>query len=159
MTADRWDDLAALFERRGPRGGAPITSGCWCMWWRRRTGDGECNRVTMRALVAEGREPGLLAYDGDSPVGWVSVGPREDYGQLVRSRRYGAAQDEPGVWSIVCFYVDPRVRRRGTATALLGAAVEHAGASGSRLPACHVARRRAMSSRTYCSKRSRASSW
>ena len=40
----------------------------------------------METLVREGREPGLLAYESGLPVGWVSVGRREEYGQLVRSR-------------------------------------------------------------------------
>ena len=84
----------------------------------------------MEALVHKRREPGLLAYEAHRPVGWVSVGPREDFGQLVRSRSYGPREEEPGVWSIVCFYVDPRAKRRGVGGALLDAAIEHAVARG-----------------------------
>ena len=80
----------------------------------------------MQALVREGREPGLLAYDEGVPVGWVSLAPREEFGQLVRSRSYGPRDDESDVWSIVCFYIDPRAKRRGVATALLREAVAHA---------------------------------
>jgi GNAT superfamily N-acetyltransferase len=96
------------------------------MWWRQRTGSRECNRRAMRTLVKEGREPGLLAYEEGLPVGWVSVSPREDFGQLVRSKHYGPAKHEEGVWSIVCFHVHPAARHRGVAKAMLGAAVEHA---------------------------------
>ncbi len=39
VTPNRWNDLADLFERRGPRGGTPVTSNCWCMEWRGLTGD------------------------------------------------------------------------------------------------------------------------
>jgi len=130
VTPDRWDDFADLFARKGPRGGTPMTAGCWCMWWRRRTGDSAKNRQNMRRIVKAGREPGLLAYEDGVPVGWVSVAPREEYGQLVRSRNYGPTEDEEGVWSIVCFYVDPRAKKQGVATALLEAAVEHALARG-----------------------------
>jgi GNAT superfamily N-acetyltransferase len=132
VTPDRWDDLADLFARKGPRGGTPMTAGCWCMFWRQRTGDPAKNRRAMRAIVREGREPGLLAYGEGRAVGWVSVAPREEYGQLVRSRNYGPQDDdeEQGVWSIVCFYVDPRAKKQGVATALLEAAVEHAFARG-----------------------------
>lgn len=96
------------------------------MWWRKRTGSRERNRKAMRTLVKDGREPGLLAYHNGEPVGWVSVAPREDFGQLMRSKHYGPIEDEAGVWSIVCFHVHPTARHKGVAKALLGAAVEHA---------------------------------
>jgi GNAT superfamily N-acetyltransferase len=109
-----------------------MTAGCWCMWWRRRTGDPRKNKRAMRALVRDGREPGLLAYEDGVPVGWVSLAPREEFGHLVRSRYYGPQDEdeEQGVWSIACFYVDPRAKRRGVASALLAAAVDHALARG-----------------------------
>jgi GNAT superfamily N-acetyltransferase len=103
------------------------------MWWRARTGNAQLNKRAMHGLVRAGREPGLLAYDDDGvAVGWVSVAPRAEYGQLVRSRSYGPKEDEGDVWSIVCFYVDPRAKRQGVATELLGAAVEHAFRRGAR---------------------------
>jgi GNAT superfamily N-acetyltransferase len=130
VAADHWPDLVELFERKGPRGGTPMTAGCWCMWWRQRTGNRRRNKEAMRVLVAEGREPGLLAYIDSAPVGWVSVAPREEFGQLVRSRNYGPKDDDRGVWSLVCFYVDRRAKRQGVAAALLDAAVAHAFAHG-----------------------------
>ena len=129
-TPERWRDLAELFERRGPRGGTPTTAGCWCMWWRQRTGKADSNKRAMRTLVREGREPGLLAYDDGPPVGWVSVGPREEFGQLVRSRTYRPVDDDPDVFSIVCFYIDPRAKRRGVAALLTEEALAYALARG-----------------------------
>jgi GNAT superfamily N-acetyltransferase len=130
VTADRWDDLADLFERRGPRGGTPITHGCWCMWWRQRTGNWERNRQAMERLVREGHEPSLLAYESGAPVRWVSIGPREEFGQLVRSRTYRPIDEQADVFSIVCFYVYPTAKRHGIATALLEAALEYARGRG-----------------------------
>ena len=130
VTPERWNDLVDLFERKGPRGGTPMTDGCWCMWWRQRTGSRERNKRAMQALVREGREPGLLGYESGVPVGWVSVGRREEFGQLVRSRTYRPVDEDEGVWSIVCFYVHPTAKRRGVATALVRPAVEHALARG-----------------------------
>jgi GNAT superfamily N-acetyltransferase len=130
VTADRWPDLVDLFERKGPRGGTPMTAGCWCMWWRERGRSRARNKQAMEALVRDGREPGLLAYEEGVPVGWVSLGPREDFGQLVRSRAYRPVDDDEGVWALVCFYVPPTEKRRGVASALLDAAVEHAFARG-----------------------------
>ncbi len=126
VTPDKWRDLVALFERKGPRGGTPIPANCWCMWWRQRTGDAAKNKAAMRTIVREGRPPGLLAYDDGAPVGWISVGPRDDFCQLVRSRTYGPMEKEPKLWSIVCFYVDPRSKKRGVATELLEAAIDYA---------------------------------
>ena len=138
VTKDRWDDLVDLFERKGPRGGTPVTDGCWCMWWRRRTGSRDRNREAMERIVREGREPGLLAYLSDAPVGWVSVAPREEFGQLLRSPTYRPVEEEPGVWSILCFYVHPAAKRRGVGRSLHAAALEHAVRGGAKAIEAYV---------------------
>jgi ribosomal protein S18 acetylase RimI-like enzyme len=129
VTPDRWSDLVELFERRGPRGGHRNVPayGCWCMYWRDRTlSHGEPKKRAMEKLVRSGAEPGLLAYDGGEPVGWVSVGPRDEFRALLASPQYRPRDDDVGVWSIVCFAVDRYAQNRGVATALLDAAVDHA---------------------------------
>lgn len=134
LTPERWEDFVDLFSRQGPRGGARNAPayGCWCMYWRDRTlehGEGKCR--AMEEIVRAGREPGLLAYDADDgPVGWVSVGPREDFPVLLRSPQYRPRDEDSGVWSLVCFVVDKPRRRGGLAAVLLDAAVEHAFAHG-----------------------------
>jgi GNAT superfamily N-acetyltransferase len=135
LTAERWADLVSLFERPGPRGGSPMPANCYCMWWRQRTGDGVKNKRNMRALVAQGHEPGLLAYANGEAVGWVSVAPRHHYGQLTKSRQNGPSADEADVadvCSIVCFYIDPRFKGRGVTRALMRAALKHAVDRGAR---------------------------
>jgi ribosomal protein S18 acetylase RimI-like enzyme len=133
LTPDRWHDFLDLFERRGPRGGQGMQSnGCWCMWWRERTGDAARNKRALHALVRERREPGLLAYEDGVAVGWLSLGPREEFAQLMRSSRYRPEREEPAVWSIVCFYVHAAARHRGVADALLAAAVDHAREGGAK---------------------------
>jgi ribosomal protein S18 acetylase RimI-like enzyme len=128
-TPDRWDDMVALFERRGPRGGHRNTPayGCWCMFWRDRSlGHGTPSRRAMGALVRAGRGPGLLAYDDTEPVGWIAVAPREEYAALLHSPQYRPRDDDEDVWSIVCITVDRYARGRGVKEALLQAAVGHA---------------------------------
>lgn len=130
-TPDRWDDLVELF---GLDRGA--YSGCWCMWWRQTAKEydrdhGAPNRERMRAFVAAGREPGLLAYVEGEPAGWVSVAPRDEFGRLDRSRALGRVDDEE-VWSIVCFYIHRGHRRGGVGKTLLRAAVDHAAERGAR---------------------------
>lgn len=135
VTPGRWDDMCELFERHGPRGGHRNVPayGCWCMYWRDRSRPhGEPKKQAMAALVRAGREPGLLAYDDGVPVGWTSLGPREDFPHILRSPQYRPRETGGGVavWSLVCFTVDRYAQRRGVATALLCAAVEHAFARG-----------------------------
>ena len=54
----------------------------------------------LKALVKAGRVPGLIAYRDGDPVGWVSLGPREDYAKLARSPVMRPVDDKP-VWSII----------------------------------------------------------
>ncbi|HXF36329.1 MAG TPA: GNAT family N-acetyltransferase, partial [Actinomycetota bacterium] len=134
VTPERWDDLVRLFGERGAYGG------CWCMFFRlprpafdRGARDGGAgNRAALRSFVADGRIPGLLAYAGDEPVGWVSVAPREEFGRVQRSAFGRASPPGSGVWAIVCFFVHRRHRGGGVARALLRAAVAHARAGGAR---------------------------
>jgi GNAT superfamily N-acetyltransferase len=130
LTADRWSDLVELFSRRG----AAVPGRCWCMYYR-QVGNGDsaaANRTALRSLVGTGIAPGLVAYQDGSPVGWVSLAPREEYVSLRRSPVAKPVDDRP-VWSIVCFFVDARARGRGISKHLLGAAVEYARSNGATL--------------------------
>ena len=83
LTPDRWDELVSFF---GPNG---AYSNCWCAWYRVRAkdfDDGPANRRVLRRLTRDGAVPGLLAYDGSRPVGWVSIAPREQFERILRSR-------------------------------------------------------------------------
>ncbi len=131
LTPERWDDLERLFGERGACGG------CWCMWWRMprsafEKSKGEGNRRALKRIVDAGEVPGLIAYDGDEPVGWCAVAPREAYPVLDRSRVLARVDDEP-VWSVPCFFVSRQVRRQGVSVALLRAAAQHAQAHGARV--------------------------
>jgi GNAT superfamily N-acetyltransferase len=129
LTADRFADLAALFEQ----GGDP--KWCWCSSFRLRGQDFTkanpgSNREVLRTAVREQRNaPGLLAYDDGAAVGWVSLGPRSDFERLAHSRVLAPIDDRP-VWSIVCFVVGRKSRRQGVAGALLDAAIAYAREQG-----------------------------
>lgn len=124
--------LAPDFEAlMGPNG---ASAGCWCMLWRLRArdwtaGKGAGNRDAMRARIAAGPPPGLIAFAGAGPVGWVSVAPRAEFPRLAGSRVL-APVDEVPVWSVTCFFVKAGWRARGVATALLAGAVDFARAAG-----------------------------
>lgn len=126
---DRFADLTRLFEQRG----GPHY--CWCMAWRAQgqerdapagTAGDPVRKAQLAARLAKGEPIGLLAYDGETPVGWCSTGP------LASFSRFGGPKDcDPTTtWAISCFYV-PRARRgSGIAKALAEAALTFAKASG-----------------------------
>ncbi len=131
LTPDRWPDVVTLF---GPRGAC---AGCWCTWWRLptrefRAGLGEVNRRRQERYVKAGHVAGLLAYEGDAPVGWIAIEPRAAYARLTRSRTLAPVDDRP-VWSITCFFVARSHRGKGLTRALIEAAVRHARSRGGRI--------------------------
>ena len=135
LTSERLPDLAALFGQ----GGDP--KWCWCAFFRMRqvdfsTSSARRNRAVLERAVRttskERRAPGLVAYRDGEPVGWVSLGPRDDYERLTHSRVLGPIDERP-VWSIVCFVVARKARMQGIANALLDAAVDYAAEHGATL--------------------------
>lgn len=131
LTRERLPDLAALFGEGGD------AKRCWCAFWRVRGSDwsdwtAEKNRTVLEGLADRDPAPGLVAYAGGRAVGWVSVGPREDYERLERSKVLARIDDKP-VWSVVCFVVSRSVRGRGVASVLLEAAVDYARDHGATL--------------------------
>jgi GNAT superfamily N-acetyltransferase len=131
LTLDRWKDLEKLFGERGACGG------CWCMWWRLKRSDfnrqkGDKNKAGLRKIVKSGQIPGILAYAGEKPVAWCSVGPRETFPALGRSRVLKRIDDKP-VWSIVCLFVDKKFRKRGVSVAMLEAAIDYVKKNGGKI--------------------------
>ena len=128
VTPERWPDLVRLFGERGACGG------CWCMAWRLKhaawkAGKGESNKLALQTIVERDDRPGLLAYAGDEPIGWISVAPREEFVALGRSRIL-APVDETPVWSISCLFVARPYRRQGVSVKLIDAAVKFAAKQG-----------------------------
>ncbi|MDR3474878.1 MAG: GNAT family N-acetyltransferase [Devosia sp.] len=120
-----WGDFEHLFK--GP-GGPKF---CWCMVWRAtpeegRGTTGPVRHEQMQARIERGVPVGLLAYERDAPVGWVSIAPRETY------RRLGGPAAQPGevIWSLTCMFVPRKRRGQGMAHRLIAAAVAHARGAG-----------------------------
>ena len=121
-TAERWDDLVAVF---GTRGDPPR---CWCQWFRHQrpgfaatTGQ---RRADLQAQVAAPVPPGVLLYDDDVPAGWCAVAPRAEYPRLLTYPVVAGTADEPGLWAVTCFVVRVGKRRQGLADVLLEGAVD-----------------------------------
>ena len=128
LTAEVWPAFE-VFGRDGSRG-APDLHWCWCQYWRLRAKDFAALRVPqlrerLRDQASSDGPPGLVAFDGDRAVGWVSLGPRAEFERIVRSKVIPTIDERP-VWSIVCFTVSGTARGRGVGRVLLEAAVEYA---------------------------------
>lgn len=132
LTPARLDDLAVVL--RGTWG-----SGCWCMYPRLTTaqerslpGPGPISarrKEAMRKLSRRRRAPGLLAFENDSPVGWVAVAPRSEYARIEASRATPPF-DDANVWVVSCITVKKAERGRGIGVALVCAAVDYAATHG-----------------------------
>ncbi len=130
VTKETLPDLA-LFLRRNPG-----FRQCSCMRWRLLDGDfrnltQKDRAFALRSLAETGARVGILAYVDGVPIGWCSVAPRESYKALGES--VVPRIDDAPVWSVVCFYVDARWRRKGISLQLLRAAVEYARAEGAKI--------------------------
>jgi len=136
-TPERWADVEAIFNGKG----CSIARGCWCMFYRRSGAQpplpagmtrAERNRRGLKSLVNASKTPGLVAYRGRTPVGWVALAPREQFAKLKRSPVMKPVDDKP-VWSVICFVVPSEHRGQGVATALLRGAIAHARRNGASL--------------------------
>ena len=127
VTPDLWPQLEDLFGKKG------ACNGCWCMYWRIGSAyhqrPREENRLALNAIVEKGPPPGLLAFEADVAVGWCQITPRADIRWIEGKRNLRGVDDAP-VWSISCFYVGNKHRRRGVTRALIEAAVDYAAKAG-----------------------------
>ncbi|MBI5354392.1 MAG: GNAT family N-acetyltransferase [Chloroflexi bacterium] len=131
LTQKLWRDFEMLFGAHGACGG------CWCMFWKLRGKDysentGDPARQMQKSIVDAKIVPGLLAYSEGYPVGWVAVEPRKAYPKLAHSRILKPIDDEE-VWSITCFYVENKHRRKGITVELLKAAIAHVKKQGGKI--------------------------
>ena len=129
-----WDAVESVFQSEAS------ARNCWCQFHVLTNGDAaQTNRDTRQALLAEQIESlhpprGLVAFDGDEPVGWCGVEPRTRLKHVLASRLVAKQSlyplDDESVWSIYCILVPPRQRRRRIGAALLHAAIAHAAHHG-----------------------------
>lgn len=132
VAAATWPDFERLFSSRG----APHY--CWCQVYRATRGSArQADRAELKAAMCErihqGMPVGVLAYAGDTPIGWCSIGPRPTFPRLRTTTVCGAADpDDSSVWSLTCFFVPRRLRTCGLASRLLHAAIDHARTQGAK---------------------------
>jgi len=127
--ARQFGDVRTLL---GPRQRADANV-CWCLSYRipakqNLALQGLQRGEFVKELLSEDPPPGILAYDGDEPVGWAAVHPRADT-SFVRSRKIPLLDELP-VWSVWCIRVRPGHRGKGISHRLLAGAVDFARSNG-----------------------------
>ncbi|MEU0529252.1 GNAT family N-acetyltransferase [Amycolatopsis tolypomycina] len=126
--ATHFEDVAAILNPNGNE------RACWCLAYRVTPAEynalrGDARAERVRGLCAGEPAPGVVAYDGTTPVGWCGVSPRSSMARLTRSRTMPPL-DDLAVWSVVCFVVRSSHRRAGVSAALLAGAVDYARSCG-----------------------------
>lgn len=132
-----WPDFEDLFGKQG------ACYGCWCTHFRlppavRRENNRERNKDVIRARIEEGPPPGLLAFYGETPVGWMQIGPRADVPEWNNAGRVSAPLDatdaaDPRVWAISCFFIRGAARGKGLTHRLVEAGLAFARDNGARV--------------------------
>lgn len=118
-----WPQVEALFGKKGACGG------CWCQAWRIEKGErwhdvkGEVAKERLRGGILNGSTMGIIAFDGEVPIGWCTFGPRDSFPRLNRARTLQCG-DSSRVWSLPCFFVIRGYRGMGVAKATLKHALE-----------------------------------
>jgi GNAT superfamily N-acetyltransferase len=124
--ADVFDDVRRVI---GPK--RPDANVCWCLSYRipsplNRELRGPARGELVAELCRRDPPPGVLAYDGDVPVGWAGVAPRADLNSFARTNGKIPHVDDQPVWAVWCFRTRAGNRGRGIAHALLAGAVDFA---------------------------------
>ncbi len=128
--ADVFDDVAQIL---GPK--RPDANVCWSLCYRIPSRlnlelRGPAGGVVVAELCQGDPPPGVLAYDGDVPVGWAGVAPRADLNSFARANSKIPHVDDQPVWAVWCFRTRAGNRGRGIAHTLLAGAVDFARSYG-----------------------------
>ena len=75
-------------------------------------------------MIRKNEQIGILLYLDAEPIGWCSVAPRENFIRLSNSRILKPVDDKP-VWSIVCFFIDKKYRKKGYSVELLRGVIKN----------------------------------
>jgi predicted GNAT family acetyltransferase len=134
VAPDLWPDFEDLFGKQG------ACYGCWCTHFRlppaiRRENNRERNKDVIRARIEDGPPPGLLAFDGETPIGWMQIGPRADVPEWNNAGRVSAPLEagdaaDPQVWAISCFFIRNTARGKGLTHQLVEAGLAFARDNG-----------------------------
>lgn len=145
LTPARRDDFLGFMDHERGRAFAdhPAWSRCYCHYFHVAPAldwdalDARANRMAMQSRIDTGEMEGYLAYDADERVvGWLNLQSRHRAPHcFARLDLAPTPLDVPlhRAAVVLCFVIDPALRRRGIARALLTHALDDAKSRGLRL--------------------------
>ncbi len=116
LDADRREDFYKIHCKENKHGW------CYCVaWWAPsweawNLRSAEENRRMREQLFDSNIFDGYLLYDGENPIGWVQVGPRDQWHKL---RLEYNLDPDPEAYAIGCFVIAPKYREIGLGHYLL----------------------------------------
>lgn len=93
---------------------------CTSEEWRDRTA--EQNQELAVENIRNGVMHGFMAFDGDTPVGWVNANDWQNYALIEDDPELLEFKGKSG--AIVCFLIHPDYRNQGLATKLMEAVID-----------------------------------
>lgn len=131
LSSSNFGDFEYLFGEKS------ACEGCWCMYWRLQhkafeAGKGEGNRLSIKALVDSGQVSGVIAYHDNEAIAWCTLGTREHFPRLVKSRTLKPIDDKKA-WIVSCLYISRNWRRKGVLQALLSYLIDYCSAQGAKI--------------------------
>ena len=129
LSADTWDDFAALVEANNG-----VWGGCWCMGFHPEgLGEGRTaddNRAAKRAHVDAGTVRQILVYSGGECVGWCQYGSPVELPNIKNRKTYDKELSELPDWRIGCIFTGSKHRGQGVARAAVAGVLDAIAASG-----------------------------
>jgi ribosomal protein S18 acetylase RimI-like enzyme len=161
LSPSRCDDYLAFFDHERGRAFAdnPDWADCYCHFFHvappidLASLNGDANRAAIDARIVTGEMEGFLAYDqDDNVVGWLNAQPRHKLPHcFTRLKVAPSPLDVPlhEAAAILCFVIDPALRRRGMARMLLDHALADFAARGIRVVDAFPSERAASASANF----------
>jgi GNAT superfamily N-acetyltransferase len=127
LTAKSVPDFYRLHSERCDAGWCRCVAWWVPSWegWGERTA--EENLRLRQELFARGEHDGYLLYEGEEPIAWCQVGPRD---RLEKLRAQFDLEPDARAWAISCILVAPKHRRSGVSRRLLHAVLADLRTSG-----------------------------
>lgn len=138
------EEYIDFFDKRAFSDGS-AERGCYCVWhhWteqhelkRSLMPEDErqnCKRNYAKELIQNGTLNGFVAFSNNQIVGFCNSDIKENYFRMSKENYPNSWQDlkeNDKILSIVCFIVDPDMRREGIAKAMLNYACQYAEENG-----------------------------
>lgn len=145
LSPSRREDFLAFFDHERGRAFAdnPAWAGCYCHFFHAATAldwsalPADANRTAIGARIEVGEMEGFLAHDdANRVVGWLNAQPRHKLPHCFARLEFPPTPiDVPAYEAavVLCIVIDPALRRRGVARALLTHALAALAARGIRV--------------------------